>query len=254
MNRFGRLVAAGGLAFTLALVPQAEAKRSKRKRGSARHDDDYASAPSYKYGKLSAKACFAALEKRKIAFEKEGETRGVLAPVRIPKGLRGVRFHTALPPDEGKKSPWEIFDCRLVLALDDFAKILSEHAIDDVLIFSAYRPNRRHPKGKPAKRHPGGLAVDIAKLGGPAEDGDDKKPRWLNVKKDWHGRIGDQTCGEKAAKPRKKTEAATELRTIICRAASERLFTSMLTPNYDRAHHNHFHLEVTPDVKWRLVR
>ena len=50
----------------------------------------------------------------------------------------------------------------------------------------------------------------------------------------------------------KKT--ADELRSIVCEAADQRLFTVILTPNYNRAHANHFHLEVTPDVTWHLVR
>jgi hypothetical protein len=40
----------------------------------------------------------------------------------------------------------------------------------------------------------------------------------------------------------------------VCAAADAHLFTTILTPNYDRAHYNHFHLEVTPEVKWHLVR
>ncbi len=136
--------------------------------------------------------------------------------------------------------------------------MLRAHDIDEVLIFSAWRPNRRHPKGKQAKRHPGALAVDIFKLGKklPATKAGDKPPKriWLDVKKDWHGRIGAKTCGKKAAKPRKKSPKASELRKIICESASKRQFTSMLTPNYDRAHHNHFHFDLTPEVKWRIVR
>lgn len=237
-------------------APASGKKGKKRKRTAATEDPDYRNAPSYKYAQLSPAACYDALDDRKIHFTTVDEARGVLAPVRIPKGVRGIRFHTALPPEEGAKSPWEVFDCRLVLALDDFAKILTGHGIDDVLIFSAWRPNHRHPKDKPAKRHPGALAVDIFKLGTMEPRGDDEKPKrvWLDVKKDWHGRIGAKTCGAKAAKPRKKSAAARLLRKLICTAASERLFTSMLTPNYNRAHHNHFHLEITPKVKWRLVR
>ena len=239
------------LLLTLVLVSLATAAYARKRKTIAKPDSDYASAPSYKYGKLSAAACHKELRSRKIRFEKVDKAPGVRAPVRIPKGLRGIRFHTLLPDKEAKKSPWEVFDCRLVLALHDFAEILKDHGIDEVLIFSAWRPNRRAKKGKEAKRHPGGLAVDIMRLGGRDENGERV---WLDVKKDWHGRIGHKTCGPKASKPTKKSAAATRLRTMVCKAAKARLFTSMLTPNYDRAHHNHFHFDVTPNVKWRMVR
>ena len=198
----------------LLLAATAHAKRKKRKKRVATADADYKAAPSYKYGQLSAPSCYKELKARKIHFTRVDEARGVLAPVRIPKGVGGVRFHTVLPPEEASESPWEVFDCRLVLALHDFAGVLAAHHIDDVLIFSAWRPNRRQPKDKQAIRHPGGLAVDIFKLGKlvPSDEGgksntSKKKRVWTDVKKDWHGRIGSKTCGKKAAKPKRKRGA-----------------------------------------------
>ena len=32
------------------------------------------------------------------------------------------------------------------------------------------------------------------------------------------------------------------------------VFNSILTPNYNPAHKNHFHLELTPDVDWFMLR
>ena len=128
--------------------------------GQAAMPKDYASAPSYKYAQLSAPACYAELRKRKVAFSRVAKARGVLAPVRIQKGLRGIRFHTLLPPAKRASSVWEVFDCRLVLALHDFSKILKSHNIDDVVIFSAWRPpSKKWKKGKIGKRHPGIVSV-----------------------------------------------------------------------------------------------
>ena len=36
--------------------------------------------------------------------------------------------------------------------------------------------------------------------------------------------------------------------------ARARIFTSILTPNYDKPHSNHFHFDLAVDVKWRIVR
>ena len=157
----------------------------------------------------------------------------------------------------------------IAVALDDFAAILVAHGIDDVVIFSAWRPPPpKWPEGKLARRHPGGLAVDVMRLrwnkpvgsaggeGGGGEGGGaaETTPVWIDVRKDFHGRIGDKTCGPGARSPRRKTPESQTLRAVVCEAADKRLFTSILTPNHDRRHHDHLHLEVTPKVKWRMVR
>jgi hypothetical protein len=45
-----------------------------------------------------------------------------------------------------------------------------------------------------------------------------------------------------------------ELLAIACGASEAHLFNSILTPNYDAPHRNHFHLELTPDVGWFMLR
>jgi two-component system CheB/CheR fusion protein len=45
-----------------------------------------------------------------------------------------------------------------------------------------------------------------------------------------------------------------ELREIVCAAVDQQLFNVVLTPDFNRAHRNHFHLEVMPGVQWMLVR
>jgi hypothetical protein len=238
----------------------------------ATFSDDWAEAPSAVYARMGAVACKRELVRRGIGFTEVRDARGVLAPVRIPAGLAGVRFRTALPPDKGATSPWEVFDCRLVLALHDFASILRAHGIDDVLIFSAWRPARapaatkpkrgrkkaRHRRPVEARRHPAALAVDVQRFGkrvpGALEADRAVARTWLDVERDFHGRIGAETCGPSAPPPDPPTPEALEMRALVCEAAAARMFTSMLTPNYDAAHRNHLHLEVTPKVRWRIVR
>jgi hypothetical protein len=74
----------------------------------------------------------------------------------------------------------------------------------------------------------------------------------LDVDRDFHGAIGAKTCGEGAG-PRRVTPAATRLREILCQAVAQHMFNVVLTPNFNRPHHNHFHLEVTSGVKWFLT-
>ena len=142
-------------------------------------------------------------------------------------------------------SPYEIVDCRLVLALDDFAQILARHDIVEVRHYSMYRPPKPAVDGEIGKRHSGALAIDAGRF----------YDRWggeLDVNRDFHGAIGDKTCGDDAA-PHPATEAALQLRAILCEAVDARLFNVVLTPNYNRPHKNHFHLEITAGVTWFLV-
>ena len=50
------------------------------------------------------------------------------------------------------------------------------------------------------------------------------------------------SCGEGAG-PHPATDAALALRAILCETVDARLFNVVLTPNYNRPHKNHFHLD-----------
>lgn len=93
-------------------------------------------------------------------------------------------------------------------------------------------------------RHPGGLAIDVGKLR--KKDG-----TWISVLGHFHGKIGDRACGADAPVP--QSAEARELRALVCEAMDNHLFTYVLTPNYNAAHADHFHMEIKPGVKWFMV-
>jgi len=95
----------------------------------------------------------------------------------------------------------------------------------------------------PGTRHPAGLAIDVGLLH--KRDG-----RWLNVARDFHGKIGNKTCGEGAPQP--ESADGRELRALVCESADLGVFTYVLTPDYNAAHADHFHMEIKPGVKWFL--
>jgi hypothetical protein len=135
---------------------------------------------------------------------------------------------------------------------------LRHHDVEEVRHFGLYRPERppgaKRKKGaRPApapsagqatSRHPAGLAIDVAAFR--KRDG-----TWLRVADQFYGRIGARTCG--AGAPRPAYSDARELRSIVCEAADAKVFTYVLTPNYNAAHRDHFHLEVKGGVPWVLV-
>lgn len=226
--------------------PSAKAQRkARRAKSHFSSPDDVSATPAYRYAQLTQDECEAELVERGIGFVRES-ARGVLAPVRLTGPLRGVQFRTDLKETARATSPWEIGDCRLVLALDDFAEILNRHDIVEVRHYSMWRPPAESwPETQIATRHPGALALDAGRF--IAKDG-----TVLDVDKHFHGRIGAKTCGDGAA-PRPATPEAVQLRAILCETAERRLFNVVLTPNYDRPHKNHFHLELTEGVRWFLV-
>jgi hypothetical protein len=202
--------------------------------------------PARRYASLDKETCEAQLVVRGVPFVRVEEARGVLAPVRLSGPIHGVSFHTGLPPAKRASSPWEIVDCRLALALDDFALQLSRHDIVDVLHYSIYRPpSDSWPPDRIASRHPGALAIDAGVF--IKKDGTK-----LDVERDFHGRVGAVTCGPGAG-PSPATGEAIELREIVCDAADAKLFNVALTPDYNWEHRNHFHLEVAANVKWFTV-
>ncbi len=200
------------------------------------------------YAALSPAACLAALADRHIPFVREEPKRGVEIPVRLSGKMNGVLFRTDYPDGERNRVPWEVYDCRLVLALDDFAEILRAHSIIEVRIFSAWRPPAaRWPMTEWARRHQGALAVDVREL---RKDSGEQ----LDILEQFHGRLGAVQCTPDAPAPAPDSPEARELHQLVCQAADAHIFNSILTPNYDPAHKNHFHLEVTPDVDWFMVR
>jgi hypothetical protein len=221
-------------------------KKRKRPRVSSRvvHPREATETPAFRYGHMTQDECEAELTTRGISFQRE-EGPAVLAPVRLLGPLHGVEFRTDLSAEKRATTKWEIADCRLVLALDDFAVQLAARDITEVIHYSMYRPpSKNWPEDKFAAQHKGAVAIDIGRF---------KKAngRVLDVDDHFSGRIGAKTCGD-GARPRKKTPESTELRAILCDAVAANLFNIVLTPNFNRPHKNHFHLEVT-GAKWFMI-
>ncbi len=206
---------------------------------------DATSSPAYRYGTMSPADCQAELTARQISFVPE-PSPGVAAPVRLTGPLHGVTFHAQVEAKDQATTPYEIADFSLVLALDDFSQILADHDVVLVEHYSMYRPpSSSWPDGQIAKQHAGAVAIDAAHF----VKRDGKK---LSVLDDFHGKIGAKTCGDGAG-PAPATADAVELRAILCEAVSRHLFNVVLTPDFNKPHRNHFHLEVTSGVTWFLV-
>jgi hypothetical protein len=203
-------------------------------------------APASRYARLTREEALAELGRRGIAYERVEDAPGVVAPIRLTGPLHGVEIHSSLPVEQRKTTPFEILDARLALALDDFAVILANHDVVEVVHFTMYRPNDDVHEGTPdvRPRHPGGLAIDV---GGMRK----RSGAILTVDGHWPAGIGEKTCGPRAR--RLPARRGRELESIVCEAHDLRLFHAILTPHFNRAHHDHVHLELKADTLWFLV-
>jgi hypothetical protein len=196
--------------------------------------------PVLGYASLDRDACEAELRRREIAFARAEDTPGVRAPVRITGPLHGVAVHSPLPAAQRARSRADLVDCRLAIALDDFAASLASRGIVEVVHLSAYRSKTEGgcTVRYPGEQHCAALAVDVASFG--KKDGTK-----LVVERDFHGKVGSLTCATGAPPPN-------ELWDIACSSAGKQ-FQVVLTPNWNAEHHNHFHLELTVH-EWVLAR
>lgn len=189
----------------------------------------------------SANACYRALRDRGVAFRPvpPGRARGVKMPTRLTGPIEGVEVRA-----RGRRRVHAILDCRLALALHAWAPTLRAAGVTRLEHYSMYRPGARIGGSGKVSGHARGLAIDAARLY--LQDG-----AVIDVLEDWEDRSrGASPC------PRRPDEGRPSriLRSVVCDAVDRRLFQVVLTPHHDRAHENHVHLELKPEVSWTYVR
>lgn len=194
-----------------------------------------ASSRATRFGGMTRAHCRAELRKRGLPVRPVfRHTQGVATPLRLEGPLHGARF--AVP---GDKLVTGILDCRLALALDDFAAILARHDVAVVHVDNFYRPGARLPGSRRFSQHAYGLAADITRLD--LNDG-----RVLDVERDWRGLVGEPPCGPDAH-PHEPTVETIALRDLVCETARSGIFHFILTPGFNEAHRNHLHF----DLQWK---
>jgi hypothetical protein len=65
--------------------------------------------------------------------------------------------------------------------------------------------------------------------------------------------VGTKTCTH-AVRQAVRDVLTAELWGFVCDAAEQAMFNVILTPNFNKQHKNHFHLEITPDAAWMLIK
>jgi hypothetical protein len=206
--------------------------------------------------------CLARLEELDVRTVKpECDTALVQTPVLLDGPIEGVVIRPRWPRSDGVNA---VMDCRLVLALVALAREAKRRGVTEVLFYSTYRPLKKPPdecdKGKAGascrkarakyekalkrkhSQHRRGLAIDIRWF--VTEDGDT-----IDVLEHYERKDKQPPCEDEP-----QTDEGRLLRDLACALHEQRVFNVMLTPNANKAHHNHFHFDITPDSKWYVIK
>jgi hypothetical protein len=187
--------------------------------------------------------CLQMLRARRVAFSEGPELKGVRTPVT----LDAERFSPRLASRVGR--PPEM-DCQLAVALADAQPIFRSLGITQLDYSAAYDyRNRRH--SDQLSMHAAGLAIDVHAFHGDgreyqvARTFERRRGAWQSVdlRPGWF-----QDC---VGRPH--TAGARTLRRLACRMRLDEAFRIILTPDDNRDHHDHFHIEARPDVAERLT-
>jgi hypothetical protein len=212
--------------------------------------------------KISGAECRNRLKKLEISFEiPEFETPLVSSPILLTGAIDGVR----VAPRWAKQKPVNaVMDCHLVLALVDTVKVAKQLGIKEILFYSTYRPLKPPPKSC-AKGRAGRNCRKLKKKYERVKRNQTSQHRFaraidirfivtrdnttLDVLEHFDRRSGVDPCSYTP-----KTDEARLLTDWICAVHRHRIFNVMLTPNANKAHHNHLHFDLTPNAGWYIIR
>ena len=169
--------------------------------------------------------CKAELERRGVSF-KPAKKPGIAIGVEITGPLGGIPYTSA--------EYSLVIDCSLAVSLDEAGRYLRELGVTKASFSSAY--SRRNVRGtnRPSK-HSFGLAIDVHTY-------DVGALGTLRVDRDYEQGLGDDV--DCVGQP--LTQGGAVMKILQCQLVRSGLFHLVLSPDYDDAHHDHFHLEAKP--------
>ena len=174
-----------------------------------------------------ASPCTDELDARKVAWKKASRP-GIALPVELTGAVGGI----TLTSEDHRL----VIDCSLAVSLDEAGRYFKQLGITKATFSSAY--SRRNVRGtnRPSK-HSFGLAIDVHTFAGPDIG-------TLRVDRDYEQGLGDEV--DCIGQP--MTQGGAILKILQCQLVRSGLFHLVLSPDFDDAHHDHFHLEALP---WR---
>lgn len=176
--------------------------------------------------------CLAALEEANIPHERVDEDleTPIPTPVTINGAVDGVRFGTV------REDEPIVISCEMAARLPELTRAARRQGVTRITILSSHR---RQPQ---QSFHRMGMALDIFSF---------RTPRGEMVVNDHFVETpASTTCDA----PEPADWRARGLVDIACRLVQSHRFNSVLTPNYNDGHRNHFHVDIRPDDDRVFVR
>jgi hypothetical protein len=181
-----------------------------------------------------AATCQERLVQLGIDFDVAGPSKGVADPVSVKLPLNGIQYY-----GYGGSTPQTklMMDCSLAVALHrlgEVAKAFDIVALEHIGIYNYRCIGGGDPStGCELSQHAFAKAIDIHELR-------DKNGVTYNTETDWVIDPDDKTCTAPTANNKDKL-----LHDIVCEWHKQKVFHILLTPNYNAAHRNHFHVDLT---------
>lgn len=169
--------------------------------------------------------CTAELDARHVAW-KHASRPGIANGVELIGTIGGIHLTSEDQP--------LVIDCSLAVSLDEAGRYLSALGIEHATFSSAYSQRNVRGTNHPSK-HSFGLAIDVHTFAGPDLGS-------LRVDRDYEQGLG----GEVDCVGAPLTQGGAVLKVLQCQLVRSGLFHLVLSPDYDDAHHDHFHLEALP--------
>ncbi|MFK7987004.1 MAG: extensin family protein [Sandaracinaceae bacterium] len=180
-------------------------------------------------------SCHAMLTGLGIDFAVAGASPGIADPVRVQPVINGVAFRYV-----SNSSPTAmVMDCELGLRLHALTELVKPYGIDEVIHIGIYN-YRCIGGGDPdsgtctPSQHAYARAIDIHAFGLAGSD-----EEW-STETDWIITSRGDSCPISSS-----SDADRNLKEIACGMWSQGIFQIILTPNYNGAHRNHFHVDLS---------
>ncbi len=173
--------------------------------------------------------------------------RGVVDAVKLNGPVNGVLFANG----ETTNPSGDPMACEFVKKLWAFADLLKEHGVVRIGTLGSYcyrcccswsstnycrGPSDPEPSCSSYSNHSWGRAVDVRYLWTASGQ------KWdINSNSDWTQSSSSTTCTSGIAS---QSGTSLTLYTIACQASARKIFGSVLTPNYNSAHRNHWHMDI----------
>jgi len=179
----------------------------------------------------SSTRCLAAADKLRLPAQPLA--RPLPTPVPTPILLTGPVGGVSYRPVQSDRQIE--LSCELVTRLPALSLLLRAHGVRVAHVNSSYRDQPR------VSFHTFGLALDIASF--------ETRTGPLVVASDFELAPDVATCDAKPVSERGRAILA-----LACALADSGLFSSVLTPNYNAGHRDHFHLDIRPNDSRLFVR